>query len=216
MSDPSKPQLATIILAAGASTRMGRPKQLLAYDGKNLLQHIIAVSEQLQNRPIVVVLGAYAEKILPTLTGLPVSIVQNDSWSTGMGSSIKAGTKHLLSMFPNIQAVLILLVDQPFVDLFFLQQLVHLYHTANASIICSAYNDQLGVPAIFDHTLFESLLHLNEAVGARKLIRSYQGKVVSVPFEHGAFDLDTEADWQRFLDGLGSETKKSNKTNPGN
>src|SRR5919202_6946675 len=103
-----------LILAAGASSRMGTPKQLLPYRGRSFVRHIVEVTIASVCQPIAVVLGANAERIKPEISHLPVQIVENQQWTEGMSSSIRAGLEALLTTNQNLDAVAIALCDQPF------------------------------------------------------------------------------------------------------
>jgi molybdenum cofactor cytidylyltransferase len=187
-----------IILAAGASTRLGQPKQLLTYQGKSLIQHITQVAINSQCRPVVVVLGAYAASIEPYLTNLDVHIIYNQHWSTGMASSIACGINAIQRISPEIEAILLMLCDQPFVCLNLIDQLVAGYQTTNCTIVASQYAGILGVPALFHKTLFSELLLLQGDMGARKTIRQHYSKCLSIPFSKGVVDIDTVEDYQLF------------------
>ncbi|HEY9651446.1 MAG TPA: nucleotidyltransferase family protein, partial [Coleofasciculaceae cyanobacterium] len=116
-----------MILAAGSSTRMGMPKQLLLYQGCSFIRHIVEVAIASVCQPIAVVLGANAERIKPEVSQLPVQIVENQQWKEGMSSSIRVGLEALLTMNQNLDAVAIALCDQPFVSSQTLNQLVEAY-----------------------------------------------------------------------------------------
>ena len=196
-----------IILAAGASTRMGTPKQLLTYRGRSFIRHItesaICASQQRfaiasACQPIAVVLGAHAERIKPEISHLPIQIVENQQWAEGMSTSIRVGLEALLAMNPNLDAVAIALCDQPFVSFPILDRIVEAYHLTGKPIIASEYSGTLGVPALFNHTLFSELMALKSTEGAKKLIKKHIHEVFSVPFPEGSIDIDTPNDYQQF------------------
>lgn len=186
-----------MILAAGASTRMGTPKQLLAYRGCTLIRHMAEVAMASVCQPIAVVLGANAERIKPEVSQLPVQIVQNQRWEEGMSSSIRVGLKALLTMNPNLEAVVILLCDQPFVSSQTLNQLVEAYRLTGKPIIASEYGGTFGVPALFNCTLFSELMALKSTEGAKQLIKRNIHEVFKVPFPEGAIDIDTPKDYEQ-------------------
>lgn len=191
-----------IILAAGASTRLGHPKQLLTYQGKSLIRHTAQVAINSQCRPIVVVLGAYAASIEPYLTNLDIHITYNQHWSTGMASSIRCGINAIQTINPDIEAVVLMLCDQPFVCLNLVNQLVAGYQTTNCTIVASQYAGILGVPALFHKTLFSELCLLQGDIGARKTIRQHYSQCLSIPFSQGVVDIDTLEDYE-LLQGHG-------------
>jgi molybdenum cofactor cytidylyltransferase len=161
-----------IILAAGASTRMGTPKQLLPYRGRSFVRHIAEVAIASVCQPIAVVLGANAERIKPEISQLPVQIVENQQWAEGMSSSIRVGLEALLGVNQNLEAVAIALCDQPFVSSQTLDRIVEAYHFTGKPIIASEYAGTLGVPVLFSHTLFSELMALKSNEGAKQLIKN--------------------------------------------
>jgi len=187
-----------IILAAGASTRMGTPKQLLLYQERSFVRHIAEVAIASVCQPIAVVLGANAKRIKPEITHLPVHVVENQQWAEGMSSSLRVGLKALLTVTQNLEAVAIALCDQPFVSSPMLDQIVEAYHFTGKAIIASEYAGTLGVPALFSHTLFSELLALKNTEGAKQIIRKHIQEVFSVPFPEGAIDIDTPKDYEQF------------------
>ena len=195
-----------IILAAGASTRMGTPKQLLAYRGCSFIRHMaeVAICASQQRfaiasvcQPIAVVLGANAEQIKPEISQLPVQIVENQQWAEGMSSSIRVGLEALLGVNQNLDAVAIALCDQPFVSSQTLNQLIEAYHLTGKPIIASEYAGTLGVPVLFSRPLFSELMALKSNEGAKQIIKKHIHEVFSVPFPDGAIDIDTPNDYEK-------------------
>jgi len=188
-----------IILAAGASTRMGTPKQLLDYQGSSLIRHITDSAIASVCQPIMIVLGAYAERIQPELNDLPIQVVKNHQWREGMSSSIQAGLKALLMENSNLEAIAIALCDQPFVFSHTLNRLVEAYHSTDKPIIASEYAGTLGVPVLFHSTLFPELLALKTTEGAKKLIHKHYPDVLKIPFAKGVIDIDTPKDYEQLI-----------------
>src|ERR1700722_15860828 len=135
------PPIALILLAAGSSTRMGRPKQLLLYKNQSLLRRAAEQALKAGCDPVIVVLGSSAEQMKPELTNLPVQIIENPHWPQGMGTSIRAGLQTLLPS-PSTRgegkgegssppAVIITLCDQPLIDAAALTQLINLHRSTN-------------------------------------------------------------------------------------
>jgi molybdenum cofactor cytidylyltransferase len=186
-----------VILAAGASTRMGTPKQLLFYQGCSFIRHITDVAIASVCQPIAVVLGANANRIKPEVSSLPVQIVENQQWQEGMSASIRVGLEALLAVNPNLEAVAIALCDQPFVSSQTLNQLVEVYHFTGQPIIASEYAETLGVPALFSRTLFSELMTLKSTEGAKTLIKKHNHQVFSISFPEGAIDIDTPNDYEQ-------------------
>ena len=186
-----------IILAAGASTRLGQPKQLLAYQGKSLIRHIAEAAIRCQCQPVVVVLGANVATIEPHLINLDIHIVYNQQWSTGMASSIRCGLNAMGAIAPDMEAIVLVLCDQPFVSSNLINQLVARYQTTNSLIVASEYAGILGVPALFHKTLFLELALLEGDIGARKTIRQHSSSCSSIHFSEGIIDIDTLEDYEQ-------------------
>lgn len=197
------PQVGLIILAAGASTRLGKPKQLLRYREQSLLFHAAQTAVASVCEPIVIVLGAYAELLKPEVQGLPVQVVENPHWQEGMGSSIATGIKAINSYSEQLEAVVLMLCDQPFVSVDLINQLVKSYHLTKHPIVASEYQGTLGVPALFNCTLFGDLLNLKSAAGAKKVMSKYSTDVYSVAFSKGVIDIDTPSDYEAFIKMVG-------------
>ena len=186
------------MLAAGGSTRLGRPKQLLPYDGKSLLRRAAETAVGSVCDPVVVVLGASAAECLPELHDLPVSTVINADWAEGMGSSLRVGVETLLATCPLPRdAILVMLCDQPLLTARVLDGLVDAYTQTASPLVASAYDNVTGVPALFDRSLFPELLRLSGAQGARSILQQHAAHTHHVAFPDGAIDIDTAADYAR-------------------
>ena len=186
--DSSGP-VALLLLAAGASTRMGQPKQLLPYHGRTLLRHAAETAVASGCAPIVLVTGALHEELLPEIAGLPIRAVRNAEWATGMASSLKAGLAAVAVANP--AAVLVMLTDQPLVTPGLLRQLMAQQRQTRAPAVAAAYGDTLGVPAVFGQLLFLQLQQLHGAQGAGRLLAALGANVESVDFPAGLLDIDT-------------------------
>ncbi|MCW3055617.1 MAG: hypothetical protein JWN14_4787 [Chthonomonadales bacterium] len=187
-----------VLLAAGGSTRLGTPKQLLPYQGKSLLRQAAESAVASECRPIMVVLGAHADSCLHELRDLPVSTVINTDWADGMGASLHLGVKTLLkeSLSP-LDALIVILCDQPLLTFGTLNALIDAYNTTSRRIIASTYGEFSGVPALFHNSLFPELLKLHGAQGARQILQHYPHEIHKVAFAGGSIDIDTAADYER-------------------
>ena len=183
-----------VILAAGASTRMGAPKQLLEIDGQPLLIHAVAAALASPAWPVVVVLGAHAEKIRPVLARLPVLVTENAAWPEGMAASIRAGVTTLQQFSRNLDAALIALCDQPAFSTDVIAQLIAMQRSTGRSIVAAHYSGRNGAPALFLREHFSTLTHLTGEEGARALLNDDPARVASVDLPALALDLDTPAD----------------------
>jgi molybdenum cofactor cytidylyltransferase len=187
---------ALLLLAAGASTRMGRPKQLLPYHGRTLLRRAAETAVASGCAPIVLVTGALHDELLPEIAGLPIHAVRNAAWESGMASSIRTG---LLVLAEPPPAVLIMLTDQPLLTPELLRQLMARQQQTQAPAVAAAYGDTLGVPAVFDQALLPALRRLEGQQGAGRLLASLGPAVERVPFPAGLLDVDTPAQYAALL-----------------
>lgn len=187
-----------IVLAAGASTRMGMPKQLLQFGERSLISHVVEVAIASVCNPIIVVLGASGDRIKPEVEPLDARVVENPYWAEGMSTSIRTGIETLNAINPEVEAVLLMLCDQPFVSTQIIDQLVTAYRATGKPIIASEYAEISGVPALFSRALFSELSALSGDVGARQVIKQHAQAVFAVPFPEGVIDLDTPKDYEAF------------------
>lgn len=185
------PRCAAIVLAAGASSRLGEPKQLLQINGESLVRRTVRLVIEAGCSPVIVVLGAYAEKIKPELNDLVAVIVENAQWTEGMGSSICCGIASLQANRP--EKVLISVCDQPELSAELLVALIAA-QSGDWLVAASQYNGALGVPAVFCSSLFPQLQALTGDRGARALIAEFADRVNPVDFPGGGFDVDTAKD----------------------
>lgn len=185
-----------IILAAGASKRIGKPKQLLRYKGKSFIRRTVKAGIDSGCKPIVVVLGAHFAEILPEIVLNTVHIVHNNEWEEGMASSIRTGLTKILETDPYIDDVIFMLCDQPMVDVNLLKSLIRKRQTTGMKIISCAYGNTYGVPVLFNNAYFPELLELHGEEGAKKLLFNHQDDEASVAFPAGSIDIDTPDDYQ--------------------
>lgn len=184
-----------IILAAGASSRMGTPKQLLALDHQPLLVRAVEAALASPAWPVVVVLGAHAEKIRPALARQPVLIVENPTWAEGMASSIRAGITTLRQFSRALDGAVIALCDQPAFSADTIAQLVAAQRATGRSIVAAHYSGRNGAPALFLREHFPALGALTGEEGARALLNGEPARVTAVDLPALAVDLDTPADY---------------------
>lgn len=184
-----------VILAAGASTRMGEPKQLLPLDGQPLLVRTVTAALASPAWPVVVVLGAHAEKIRPVLAPYPVLIAENPAWTEGMASSLRAGIDTLRQFSRSLDAALIALCDQPAFSAEVVTRLVAAQRASGRTIAAARYAGRLGAPALFLRAHFPALAALTGEQGARTLLSSLVDHVEPVDLPELAVDLDTPADY---------------------
>lgn len=195
-----------IILAAGSSERLGRPKQLLSFRGMSLIRHVVMAAGETSDIPPIVVTGGYEELIRKELEGTKAELVYNPDWQTGMASSIIAGLKEAQKN-PDLDAVLFVLSDQPFVTAALFVSILGLRSRSPNAIIASRYgNGTIGTPVLFPERLFDELLRLTGQEGARKIVRSQPDRVETVDFPLGEIDIDTMDDLTNLLTHHGNIT----------
>lgn len=191
-----------IILAAGGSTRMGRPKQLLKIKGQTLIRKTVETALSIQANPIVAVLGNAFEAINEEIADLKISTAHNTEWQKGMAGSLRIGVQRFRRLAPETKAVLLLLCDQPLITPDYLQQLYLEWQTTKMDAVASAYKGIKGVPAIFKTSILQQFTATEGDFGARHLIKQLEqaGRLSALDFPAGAIDLDTPDEYQQFLD----------------
>jgi molybdenum cofactor cytidylyltransferase len=188
-----------VILAAGESSRLGRPKQLIEFRGKTLVRRIVDAADEAGCSPIAVVIGSDGKKVAQELEQTSAAIAENEKWRNGIGTSIRAGMQRLGELRQDLDAVTLLVCDQPLVETELIKQVIARYGETGKTIIASSYSKTLGVPALFDRSHFEELLTLPDDSGAKSIILSKRARVVEFPFPQGNIDIDTLADYERLV-----------------
>ncbi|MEM7186562.1 MAG: nucleotidyltransferase family protein [Bacteroidota bacterium] len=193
------PNIVVLIAAAGTSSRMGKPKQLLPWGKTHLLGHCLITVHTLEGVNSVTVLGAHFDQISERIADLPTTILHHQQWEQGLGSSISFGIQYIRNHYATVGGVLILLADQPLLTKEFLTELIDRFEPGNEGIVATRYPDgHLGVPALFDVCYFDALSQLSQDRGAKSLIRAHPEKVDVVEGTHHVVDLDTEEDYLRW------------------
>lgn len=175
---------------------MGRPKQLLPYNGKSLLEHTVDTANDSVADPVIVVLGANAELLEKEIDEKKVHIVENKEWKEGMASSVRCGITTLLHIAPSADSAIIMVCDQPFVSSSLLNELIAEQKNTAKPIVTSQYAKTIGPPALFHKNIFPELMKLRGDAGARRIIEQRSNDVASVLFKKGDIDIDTEADYK--------------------
>ena len=194
----SHPTLALIILAAGRSSRMGRPKQLEIVDGEPMVVRAARLALACDAQQTIIVTGAYAEQIEQILTPLPerdrLTLVHNPDWQEGQATSVRAA---LHSLADETQAVLFLPVDQPFVTPAFLQSIITAWQNDAALVAPKVNGEPRGAPALFTRPYFPELLQIQGDVGGRVVLMKHRGEVTWLAAEASMLrDIDTPEDLQ--------------------
>ncbi|HUQ66097.1 MAG TPA: nucleotidyltransferase family protein [Flavitalea sp.] len=188
-----------IILAAGASTRLGKPKQLLEHNGHNLIQHAIDEALDTEAQKVIGVLGAGADNIIKNINRKQAHILYNEKWEEGMASSVRSAIEYTQESNHSIDAAILMVCDQPYVTSALLMNLVREHVETGKSIVASQYKDTLGTPVFFHKTYFGDLLKLKGDTGAKKIIMDNREEVRQIIFPLGDIDIDSMADYKMLL-----------------
>ena len=186
-----------IILAAGNSSRMGEPKQLMKFKSKTFLQHIIEESKEANLNPVICVTGYQSDQISKAIAGMNVIIVNNEQWSEGMGTGISAGIKEALQS--DLDSVILAVSDQPYVSSGLFAKMLTLKDKSGKKIVASSYAGTLGTPVLFDKEYFNQLISLHGNQGAKNIVHMNMFDVVTVKFEKGSIDIDTKEDYEKLI-----------------
>lgn len=195
-------KIGIIILAAGGSTRLGEPKQLLEFRGKTLLRRAVDTALAAECGNAIVVLGAAPAGMIAGMDGLPVHWVVNDDWPAGMSTSIKSGLTKLTDLAPAAMAAIFMLCDQPLVTVDTIKSLIVAHHTTGRNIAACGYEGSVGVPALFGRGLFDELMQLDGDRGAKSIILKYAGEATIVDAPEAACDIDDPQDYQSLIADL--------------
>jgi len=199
---------AAVILAAGASTRLGQPKQLLRMGDESLLHRTARLALEAGCGPVFAVLGFEAETMRAELSGqglegFGLEIVVNENWQEGIGASLRTGMEAMQQLDRQPDSVLVLVCDQPRLTAEYLRTLIDSHQSARKSansvtagvlITASVYAGRAGVPAVFSSGLFSELAALSGDRGARGLIQAHGARVQGIPWPEGELDLDRPED----------------------
>jgi molybdenum cofactor cytidylyltransferase len=180
-----------LVLAAGASTRLGQPKQLVKLGGRPALHRVVSNAVAIAGHSVTVVIGAHARDMTHLLGHSPASVIVNREWEEGMASSIRRG---LVALPAACDAVMILLGDQVAVTTDDLKRLVSAWKEQDGTIATATYERHVGVPAIFPRVCFSELAELRGDHGARLVLERNTYRLVRVPMSNAAIDLDTPED----------------------
>ena len=190
--------IGAIILAAGGATRFGKPKQLLEFCGKTIIDHVLDSVRDAGVAHSLVVTGAYHHQLEDALSDSS-DLVYNAQWQQGMGASIALGVDTIRCNLDQLTGILVLLADQPLVTTTHISRLLQRLETENCIAVASEYNNGAGVPAVFSPALFDRLSTLRGDHGARQLLHDGLGEVCTVFPDFPLLDVDTPQDYKDLL-----------------
>ena len=185
--------LAAVILAAGGSSRMGQPKQLLKFRGTSLLRRAIDTAFAVPADQVIVVLGHEEPRVRAELDGLACTAVVNPDHAEGAGTSVRSGVRHAAGA----DAIVVVLADMPFVTAEMIATLVQRYRETGAPLVASHYGEVQAPPTLYDRSLFEELLQIPGERGAKEVVLRHQSEAVVVAWPESALrDIDVPADYE--------------------
>jgi len=188
-------KVGAVVLAAGKASRFGAPKQLLEIGGETLIDRACRTALEAGCEPVLRVLGAHTDAILEQACPAHVETLVHAGWEEGMGSSLAAGVKYLLDRAPELDAVLVMLADQPTVSVDLLEKMQE--RLSEAGIILCDHGEATGPPALFAKQCFVELAALHGDRGAKAVAANH--RTVTVAFPDAAWDIDSPEAWERFL-----------------
>jgi len=196
-------QVAGVVLAAGASSRMGSPKPLLPIEGSTYLEHLLAKLSDAGATPVVVVLGCRADEVRARTDTGDAVLVENTQWDEGMLSSIQTAVMTLGERLP-VEALMLLPVDQPRVAVSTMRDVIEAWATTRAPVAVPTYHGRRGHPVIFDRGIWPALLAAPAQEGARSVVRGCGDAVARVDVDDPwiLVDADTPADHETMRRGV--------------
>lgn len=190
-------RVAGVILAAGGSQRMGRPKQLLSWRDKALIQHVVEAALQAELAPVIVVIGDASEQVAKALEGYPVQLVYNPDWASGQSTSLRTGVRLIP---PNVGAAVFLLADQPLISVTLIRALVETHASSLAPVVAPLVDGQRGNPVLFDRETFPDLLEIRGDIGGRAIFSKHKIEWVQWHDPRILLDVDNEGDYEHLLE----------------
>ena len=190
-----------VLLAAGKSSRLGQPKQFLIFEDTSLVKKAAKTALEITDK-VMVVTGAFKEKVEEELNGLSLHITYNKDFEEGIASSIRKGLSSLMKKFVDLKGVIFIVCDQPYLSYSVLNQLIHKTAETKSTIVAATYAQTIGIPVLFARKFFPMLLELKGDNGAKRLIKENISEVCTVDFPQGRIDIDTLADYELIKSSL--------------
>ncbi len=188
-----------LILAAGAASRMNRPKMLLAFGSSSILAHILEEVKVIKPDLICLVTGYYHKEIMENINVSGLWVVHNEHWKDGMASSISKAVYEMTKKYPHLNSIMILVSDQPYINRSLLAEMVSVRISTKKGIVAAQYGGIQGTPVLFDKKYFNSLMALTGDTGAKSILQQHLSDTAAVAFSLGAIDIDTAEDYENLL-----------------
>lgn len=192
-------ETAIVILAAGSSSRLGVPKQLLPLGDHLMIQTIAQAALNAKPAVVVVVTGANSDGVSAALNNMSVDLIHNKDWQQGMASSIVTAVKHLSEKGNKMESIILAVCDQPFISTGLFQKLVQAHTETGTGIVACSYGNIAGTPVLFHQRYFADLQNLRGTEGARSLLKNRTSDITLIDFPAGSIDIDTAEDYTRLL-----------------
>jgi molybdenum cofactor cytidylyltransferase len=194
--------ISAVILSAGESSRMGRPKALLPIEGQKFIERIIRVIGQSKVGRTIVVLGHHADQLRGQIEHLPVEVVINPDYQRGQLSSLQAAIRHI-EKDDHCGGMLVHLVDHPFIDAALVDALIKGFFETKALIVLPRYKGKRGHPVIFSRELFGELLNAPLAQGAKAVVNAHRQETLEIEWQDEGItlDIDTPELYRRHVRG---------------
>lgn len=188
-------RIAAIILAAGSSSRMSKPKQLLYYKGKSMINNLAQQISTLETDTTICITGYLKNEIEEELKDYNFKFLHNSNYNQGMSSSLKTAVSHIIDS--EIDALLVTLSDQPLIPTTHYQNIIHASNDNSIEIVTTSFNKTYGAPTLFKKSLFQDLLKLNAQQGAKSIIKKHREKAIFLDCGEAMYDVDTDEDYMK-------------------
>jgi molybdenum cofactor cytidylyltransferase len=193
--------IVAVVLAAGESSRMGRPKALLRVDGQTFIERIVAALQASRVGKVLLILGHNADAIKAEIRHLPVNVVVNEDYARGQLSSLVTAIQALQR--EKVDGILVHLVDHPFLDSGLVNRMIDRFYESKKLIVLPCYKGQRGHPVLFSSELFPELLSAPLDRGAKGVVRAHRGDTLEVETEDEGviLDIDTPEEYRQYVGG---------------
>jgi molybdenum cofactor cytidylyltransferase len=195
--------IVAVILSAGESSRMGRPKALLPIDGVRFVEKIVAALKSTDVEDIIVVLGHHAGEMRQKVSDLPVTILVNHDYKQGQLSSLQVAIRHLESSGSPVDGILVHLVDHPYISATLVDLMIDRFYETKKLIVVPRFQGRRGHPVIFARALFPELLAAGTDQGAKPVVHAHRDDTLEIDTEDEGvlIDIDTPEEYRLHVKG---------------